>query len=184
MAKTAASPVAPPSAEASAADRPADAVAAATQANAAAIDAEVAAAAATLATEGLPDVSVTATPEGVVVNLTDDADFAMFEIGSAVPNAKVVVLMEALGKALAARSGEVIVRGYTDGRPFRSEVYDNWRLSAARAHMAYYMLTRGGLDETRVVRIEGYADRDLKVEADPLAAENRRIEILLREGDR
>ena len=157
-------------------------VAAATRTNAAAIGAEVATVVASLDAADLPDVTVTATPEGVLVNLTDDADFAMFEIGSAVPNAKIVVLMEALGKALAARSGDVIVRGYTDGRPFRSEVYDNWRLSAARAQMAYYMLTRGGLDEKRVVRIEGYADRDLKVKADPFAAENRRIEILLREG--
>jgi chemotaxis protein MotB len=45
--------------------------------------------------------------------------------------------------------------------------------------MAYYMLTRGGLPEKRVIRIEGAADRDLKNKADPMAAENRRIEILL-----
>jgi chemotaxis protein MotB len=46
--------------------------------------------------------------------------------------------------------------------------------------MAYYMLTRGGLDEKRVVAIEGYADRALFKPDDPLAAENRRIEILLK----
>jgi chemotaxis protein MotB len=46
--------------------------------------------------------------------------------------------------------------------------------------MAYYMLVRGGVPEKRFDRIEGYADRKLKVPANPLAAENRRIEILLR----
>jgi len=130
---------------------------------------------------GAPRLSVEATPEGILIDLTDDADFSMFEVGSAIPNAKVVVLMEQVAKALATRPGNVIVRGHTDGRPFRSDLYDNWRLSAARAQMAHYMLTRGGLDDSRIVRIEGYADRDLKVPADPLAAENRRIEILLQE---
>ena len=43
------------------------------------------------------------------------------------------------------------------------------------------MLVRGGLDESRVEAIEGFADRKLKVPENPEAAENRRIEILLRE---
>ena len=160
-----------------------EAVAAETVTAATALGAEIAGSiAATLGADGLPSVGVEATPEGILINLTDDSDFSMFEIGSAIPNAKVVVLMEALGRALAAREGVVVVRGYTDGRPFRSDVYDNWRLSAARAHMAYYMLTRGGLDEKRVARIEGYADHDLRVKDDPYAAENRRIEILLHEA--
>ena len=46
--------------------------------------------------------------------------------------------------------------------------------------MAYYMLTRGGLDEKRIERIEGYADRHLKTPDKPEGAENRRIEILIR----
>ncbi|KAB2854384.1 MAG: PadR family transcriptional regulator [Sphingopyxis terrae] len=57
------------------------------------------------------------------------------------------------------------------------------QLSAARAHMAYYMLVRGGLAEKRVVKIAGYADRLLKSSKDPLAAVNRRIEILLKRGE-
>jgi chemotaxis protein MotB len=40
---------------------------------------------------------------------------------------------------------------------------------------------RGGIDEARIERVEGHADRSLKKPADPNAAENRRIEILLRE---
>ncbi len=128
-----------------------------------------------------PQLSVRASDEGILIDLTDDDDFGMFEIGSAIPNAKVVVLMEKIAKILSERAGEVVVRGFTDARPYRSPIYDNWRLSAARAHMAYYMLAHGGLDEKRVVAIEGYADRSLFKPDDPLAAENRRIEILLRE---
>jgi chemotaxis protein MotB len=42
------------------------------------------------------------------------------------------------------------------------------------------MLMRGGLDKQRFERIEGYADREPKIPSDPNAAQNRRIEILLR----
>nr|MEC9422295.1 flagellar motor protein MotB [Pseudomonadota bacterium] len=51
-------------------------------------------------------------------------------------------------------------------------------------HMALYMLTRGGVGKDRFNRVEGYADQDLKVPSDPLAASNRRIEIYLLEGAR
>ncbi|CAN5195491.1 hypothetical protein BH10PSE9_BH10PSE9_12000 [soil metagenome] len=137
----------------------------------------------TIAGRASPELSVKATAEGALINLTDDDAFSMFKVGSAIPDPKVVVLMEKIGKVLAGRPGKVVIRGYTDGRPFRSADYDNWRLSAARAHMAHYMLTRGGLEESRIVAIEGRADRDLKDPRDPLAAQNRRIEILLKAGN-
>ena len=145
------------------------------------LEAEIARSVAPLATEASPQISVKATSEGVLINLTDDAAFSMFAVGSAIPDPKVVVLMAKIAGVLNAQKGDVIIRGFTDGRPFHSDAYDNWRLSAARAHMAYYMLTRGGLDEKRVVAIEGHADRALKNTADPLAAENRRIEILVKQ---
>jgi chemotaxis protein MotB len=47
--------------------------------------------------------------------------------------------------------------------------------------MAYHMLIRGGLAEARIERVEGYADRQPRLPADPAGAQNRRIEILLRE---
>lgn len=130
-----------------------------------------------------PKLEVRSTANGVLISLTDDASFGMFAIASAEPQPVLVNYMEKIGKILNERPGKIVIRGHTDGRPFRSDVYDNWRLSSARAHMAYYMLVRGGIDEKRVERIEGYADRELKVPGDPEAAENRRIEILLVEGD-
>lgn len=127
-----------------------------------------------------PGLEVQATDEGLLISLTDQFDFSMFPVGSAQPQARVVRIMEKIAQALKNRPGAVIVRGHTDARPYRSATYDNWRLSSARAQMAYYMLVRGGLPEKRVERIEGYADRRLKLPNNPTAAENRRIEILLR----
>lgn len=126
-----------------------------------------------------PRVEVRRTGEGVLISVTDEINFSMFEIGSAEPAPKVVRALERIARILNARPGRIVVRGHTDGRPFRSETYDNWRLSSARAQMASYALVRAGLDEGRLERIEGYADRQPR-NPDPKAAENRRIEILLR----
>jgi chemotaxis protein MotB len=133
------------------------------------------------ATGQTPHVEVVGTTEGVLVSLTDDVDFSMFPIGSAVPDPRAVVALQKIGRVLAGRAGDLVVRGHTDARPFRSETYDNWRLSTARAHMAYYMLMRGGIDERRFRKIEGFADRDPRDPSDPQAAINRRIDILIRE---
>lgn len=145
------------------------------------IRAEIAKAVASLGTSTpAPQTEVRRTGEGILISLTDEANFSMFGVGSAEPQAKVVKALERIAKILKDRPGRIIVRGHTDSRPFRSETYDNWRLSSARAQMASYMLVRGGIDDARLERIEGYADRLPRNPADPKAAENRRIEILLR----
>ena len=129
--------------------------------------------------EGL---SVVATDKGVTISVTDQFDFGMFEIGSAVPRRELVLAMEKIGKMLSAHKGSLTISGHTDSRPFKSDTYDNWRLSTARAHSAYYMLVRAGLDDRRITEVSGYADRKLKDTADSFAAGNRRIEILLETG--
>jgi chemotaxis protein MotB len=128
-----------------------------------------------------PQLNVEATEDGILISLTDRQNFSMFAIGSAEPQPRVLKMMDAIAASLKSTPGVIVVRGHTDARPYRSATYDNWRLSSARAQMAYYMLTRGGLPEKSFERIEGYADRRLKDPSHPLAAENRRIEILVRE---
>jgi len=46
--------------------------------------------------------------------------------------------------------------------------------------MAHYMMRRAGLHDEQLEKIEGLADKALRVPSDPYAAQNRRIEILLR----
>ena len=127
-----------------------------------------------------PKLDVRLVDDGILVSLTDDLNFGMFAIGSAEPQPRIVRAMEKIGEILSAQPGSFVVRGHTDSRAYKSRAYDNWRLSAARAQMAAYMLMRGKLDEKRIERIEGHADRAPRNPADTLAAENRRIEILLR----
>jgi chemotaxis protein MotB len=132
--------------------------------------------------EGEPRIDVKATDEGLLISLTDSENFGMFEIGSSSPNPKMVRLMDRIAQSLKDQPGALVLRGYTDSRRYRNGASDNWRLSASRAQMALYMLVRGGLPEARVQRVEGYADRKPKAPDKPEAAENRRIEILLRKA--
>ena len=128
-------------------------------------------------------IDVETTDEGLLISLTDRNSFGMFKTGSAEPEPELVRLVEAIAGVLAKKPGYIVVRGHTDSRPYRNKKYDNWQLSTARAHLAQYMLVRGGIDEKRIRRVEGFADRDPKVPEDPQAPQNRRIEILLgREG--
>ncbi|WP_181832483.1 MotB family protein [Bosea caraganae] len=127
-----------------------------------------------------PQVEVRQTDEGMLISLTDNANFGMFAIGSAEPATETVSVMQRVAAVLNKREGSIIIRGHTDARPFRSGNGDNWRLSTARAHTAQDLLVRGGVDEARIEHVEGYASRKLRA-ADPGAAENRRIEILVRE---
>jgi chemotaxis protein MotB len=127
-----------------------------------------------------PTLEVKQTKEGVLISLTDSLSFDMFAVGSAEPRPQLVVLMEKVAGTLRDYKGKFVIRGHTDSRPFRNADNDNWRLSTARAQMAYYMLVRAGVDENSVERIEGYADRSLKFPNEPESAGNRRIEILLK----
>jgi chemotaxis protein MotB len=127
-------------------------------------------------------ISVRATDKGVAISITDQLDFGMFEIGSAVPNRETVLAMEKIARVINGQKGAISIEGHTDARPFNSGNYDNWRLSTARAHSAYYMLVRGGVDESRIRQVAGFADRQPKDKADPYAAVNRRIEIILETG--
>ncbi len=128
-----------------------------------------------------PRVDVRRTSEGLLVSLTDTVDFSMFSNGSAVPARRVVLLMEKVAQVLKGKPGTVIVRGFTDSKPYRSGRYDNWHLSLDRAQVMHYMLVRGGLEDARIGHIEGFADRGAKLGADAASPLNRRIEILLKD---
>ena len=129
-----------------------------------------------------PTIDVKRTPEGLLVSLTDTNDFAMFTNGSAVPSRRVVMMMEHVAAVLKSKPGSIVVRGYTDNKPFHAARYDNWHLSLDRAQVTHYMLVRGGLPDTRISHVEGYADHQARPGVDPASPLNRRIEILLKDA--
>jgi chemotaxis protein MotB len=128
-----------------------------------------------------PQIDVRKTEGGLLISLNDTSDFEMFSSASAVPAKKVILMMERIAQVLKARPGTIVIRGFTDSRPYKAGKYDNWHLSLDRAQVMHYMLVRGGFEEGRIAHIEGYADRNPKNAAEPASPINRRIEILLKE---
>jgi chemotaxis protein MotB len=128
-------------------------------------------------------IDVRRTEEGLLIELGDKSGQGMFAIGSAEPTAGLIDIVGVIGRLLSQQSGNVVVRGHTDARQFKKGRRDNWQLSTARAHMASYMLLRGGLNEFRVKRIEGHGSASPFLTSDPLADSNRRVEFLLQSPD-
>jgi len=113
------------------------------------------------------------------ISIVDSDVVSLFAVGSAIPTPKAVALINAIGSILVNKKNKIIIQGHTDSRPFRSDHHDNWRLSTERALVTYQILRRAGLAENRFLRVEGYADRSLRIVDNPNSAENLRIQISL-----
>lgn len=127
-------------------------------------------------------IVVTPSEGGMLVSISDQAATPMFDLGSAVPRRETILAMEKVAAVLKEKAGSIVIRGHTDSRPYRGGNADNWTLSMDRAHAAYFMLLRGGLEENRVKQLSGFADRRPQVTENPEDGANRRIEILIADG--
>ena len=127
-------------------------------------------------------VKVSAAPEGIRIDLVDDADFSMFALGTTVLTGDAQELLRAVASAVGPVDGGLQIRGHTDSLKWRPGVgTNNWSLSAGRAETTRQALLRSGVAEARFRRIEGVADREPLVKDNPADPRNRRMSILLTE---
>ena len=120
------------------------------------------------------------TTRGVRIDLVDDADFAMFRLGTTVLTPDASELLGAIAQAVGPNAAQLTIRGHTDALPFLPGTKgNNWSLSAGRAEATRQALLRDGLPEDRFRRIEGVADKELLIPGDPNDPRNRRISITL-----
>jgi len=120
------------------------------------------------------------TAEGIRIDLVDNADFSMFQLGTTVLTPDANQLLHAIGELLTGELGGVSIRGHTDAVPWNGGAgANNWSLSAGRAEATRQALMTDGIGENRFRRIEGVADREPLVQNNPMDPRNRRISILL-----
>ncbi|MFM5949518.1 MAG: flagellar motor protein MotB [Novosphingobium sp.] len=120
------------------------------------------------------------TTEGIRIDLVDDADFSMFQLGTTVLTPDASALLEAIAGMLSGELGGISIRGHTDALPWNGGAgANNWSLSAGRAEATRQALIGRGIGETRFRKIEGVADREPLIQANPQDPRNRRISILL-----
>lgn len=120
------------------------------------------------------------TTQGIRIDLVDDADFSMFQLGTTVLTGEASQLLDAIGTMIGPELGAISIRGHTDALPWRGGMgANNWSLSAGRAEATRQALLRDGIPEARFRRIEGVADREPLIRDNPEDPRNRRISILL-----
>jgi chemotaxis protein MotB len=128
-------------------------------------------------------VRVMRSPEGIRIDLVDDADFSMFELGTTILTKPARGLLGVLSDTLKDEPAPLILRGHTDSLPWRGGVTaNNWSLSTGRAEATRQALVLGGLPQQRIARIEGVAETEPLVADNPADPRNRRISLLLLEG--
>ncbi|WP_088184409.1 flagellar motor protein MotB [Sphingobium sp. Z007] len=126
------------------------------------------------------NVRFTETREGLRIDLIDEADFAMFAMGTdrLVPQAR--ALISEVATVLQTMPNPLIVRGHTDGLPYASgRTMTNWMLSSSRAETTRKTLADSGIGNARFARIEGVADREPFIKNDAYDPRNRRMSIIL-----
>ena len=129
-------------------------------------------------------VRVMRAPEGIRIDLVDDANFSMFALGTTILTRDARGLLDVITETLGDEPNPLILRGHTDSLPWRPGVVaNNWSLSTGRAEATRQELIANGLPETRFARIEGVADTEPLVGDDPADPRNRRISLLLLEQD-
>jgi chemotaxis protein MotB len=127
-------------------------------------------------------LAIDVTPEGLRIQLLDSQHQAMFALGSAAPNDAARMLIAKMTPVLMRLPEQISIAGHTDAAPYPSTTMTNWELSTERANAARRLLVDAGLPEQRLRDVSGHADHELLLPADPLAAANRRIAIVVLRG--
>jgi chemotaxis protein MotB len=130
-------------------------------------------------TELARQLAIDMTPEGLRIQILDEDRQPMFPFGSAIPNERARLLLQKVAPVLMRLTQNISISGHTDAAPFAGPGRTNWELSADRANATRRLLVDAGLEIARIRSVTGNAERDPLVPADPLAAANRRIAIVV-----
>jgi len=126
------------------------------------------------------------TPEGLRIELVDEADYSMFTSGTALMDPRANQLLAVVAGVISDVPNRLAIRGHTDSMPFATrrpgQPNNNWTLSSARAEATRQSLAAAGIPADRFSRLEGVADTDPINPADPFDPRNRRMSVTLLRG--
>ncbi|TFL17649.1 flagellar motor protein MotB [Jannaschia formosa] len=126
--------------------------------------------------EELRHVAVRLTDEGLVIELFDLPGSPLFD--KTAPTAVLRALLSDIAPLLLSEPNELALSAFTAGEPIVTREKRAWDSSTEKALALRAALEELGLADARVVRLTGHADRR-PVVANPLAARNNRVEIVL-----
>lgn len=123
------------------------------------------------------NLKIDQTEEGLRIQITDLEGVSMFELGSSNLRGEVQPLLAKLTDIISKVDNKVAIIGHTDSKAYKG-VRTNWDLSSERANASRAFLTSSGLEDNRIFRIEGRADKE-HFDENPESPKNRRISIIL-----
>ena len=126
-------------------------------------------------------VSVSVNEEGVLIETVDrDGKSMLFDLASSQLKPALIEFLHKLAPMLGQRGSKIRLMGHTDARPYVSRSgKTNWDLSYERAGAARKVLESSGLLKGQIVSVQAHGSSQLRNPADPFAAENRRLSILV-----
>ena len=121
------------------------------------------------------------TVEGLRIQMMDDEERPMFDVGSPKLRSYADEMLQTMGKTIATVPNRVSIAGHTDARTYRSgrTDYSNWELSADRANAARRAMAQSLPVDVKFGRIVGLADSVPYDREDPFNPANRRISIVV-----
>ncbi len=121
------------------------------------------------------------TPDGLQIQIVDDQNRAMFDVGSALVKPYMREILREIGNALGGVENKISLDGHTDRSPYGNgdRGYSNWELSADRANSSRRELVAAGMPDEKLVRVTGLASSSLLDTQNPKSPSNRRITILV-----
>lgn len=119
------------------------------------------------------------TPDGLQIQIVDDQNRPMFDIGSAMVKPYMRDILREVGSALGGVENRISIAGHTDAAPYGmgERGYSNWELSTDRANASRRELVAAGMPNDKLARVVGLAASDLLLPNEPRAPQNRRITI-------
>jgi chemotaxis protein MotB len=125
------------------------------------------------------------TRDGLRIQIVDEQNRPMFDIGSAVVKPYMRELLREIGHVLQDVPNRITLEGHTDAQPFSAgeRGYSNWELSSDRANASRREIVAGGLPEDRMLLVQGLASSNLFIPAEPTNPMNRRISIIVMNRD-
>jgi chemotaxis protein MotB len=120
---------------------------------------------------------------GLKIQLVDKESNQMFPVGSAELTPQAREILKVICETIRDRNAKFAIVGHTDARPYPSDYYTNWELSAERACTARLELQQNGITADRILQVTGFADTQPLIKDDPYDLRNRRISIMLIDTD-
>ena len=126
----------------------------------------------------LKHVNTQVTDKGLVIDLFDFQDETLFVAGTAEPTQLLRELARVIENAASVVTNGVAVEGFVASEPLVLARSQMWSLSSERALAMRNLLSEAGVEEDRLRRVTGHANRAPHVD-DPMSIRNNRLEVIL-----